>query len=119
MVTAGDSHMAALTSEGQVYAWGTYKDSNGYIDPNAKPESSPRKIDTVPVLVPNLPSIKHLASGGDHVLAYATLSLSSHSLHSIAPSLFTHLLPSFSLSRTVSPRTAMTSMAGDAARRAN
>ena len=102
MVTAGDSHMAALTSEGQVYAWGTYKDSNGYIDPNAKPESSPRKIDTVPVLVPNLPSIKHLASGGDHVLAYASpLSLFPHT-HSIAPSLFTHPSPLlFSLMHSV------------------
>ena len=69
MASAGDSHMTALTSEGQVYAWGTYKDSNGYIDPDAKPESQPRKIDATPTLVRNLPKIKCIASGGDHVLA--------------------------------------------------
>ena len=70
MITAGDSHMAALTSEGQVYAWGTYKDSNGYIDPDAKPEhGEARKIAKTPQLVPNLPKMRHIASGGDHVLA--------------------------------------------------
>ena len=55
---------------GQVFAWGTYKDSNGYIDPDAKPEhGDARKIAKTPTLVPNLPTIKHVASGGDHVLA--------------------------------------------------
>lgn len=72
LATAGDSHMTALTSEGQVFAWGTYKDSNGYIDPAAKPESEPRQICKEPTLVEGLPSIKHLASGGDHVLALAS-----------------------------------------------
>ena len=30
-LSCGDSHMAALTSDGKVYTWGTYKDANGYI----------------------------------------------------------------------------------------
>eukprot|EP00900_Chrysochromulina_parva_P021642 jgi/Chrpa1/4110/Chrysochromulina_OHIO_Genome00003228-RA len=80
-ITAGDSHMAALTEDGQVYSWGTYKDSNGYIgySPEAirKPEGEgypgelPWKAPT-PTLVPNLPSIKALASGADHTLAIST-----------------------------------------------
>lgn len=70
MVTAGDSHTIALTASGQVYSWGTYKDSNGYIDPEAKPEKGDaRRINKVPTLVGNLPTVKHIASGGDHVLA--------------------------------------------------
>ena len=30
-ISAGDSHMAAVTSDGLAFGWGTYKDSNGYI----------------------------------------------------------------------------------------
>ena len=31
MVTAGDSHTAALTQSGAVWAWGTFRDSSGPI----------------------------------------------------------------------------------------
>ena len=72
MITAGDSHMVALTATGEVFAWGTYKDSNGYMDPGAKPENGDaRRIDAVPKRVAGLPTVRHIASGGDHVLACA------------------------------------------------
>ena len=79
---AGDSHMACLTSEGQVFSWGTYKDSNGYIgySPEAganKPpgEGYPGQIPwkaPTPTLVPKLPAVKALASGADHTLAVSS-----------------------------------------------
>lgn len=31
MISAGDNHTAALTRDGRLFTWGTYKDSNGYI----------------------------------------------------------------------------------------
>ena len=30
-ITAGDSHTAALTEEGEVWLWGTFRDSSGPI----------------------------------------------------------------------------------------
>ena len=57
---AGDSHMVTLTSEGQVYSWGTYKDSNGYIGYAPGKEKA-----STPTLVPNLPTIKAIASGSN------------------------------------------------------
>ena len=29
MISAGDSHSAALTEDGRVFAWGTFRDSSG------------------------------------------------------------------------------------------
>ncbi len=63
IVSAGDSHMAALTSEGQIFSWGTYKDSNGYIGHSASAQKA-----ATPTLVPNLPTMRHVASGADHTL---------------------------------------------------
>ena len=62
-VTAGDSHTSALTSEGQVYSWGAYKDSNGHIGYSASKDKA-----AAPTLVPNLPTVKTIASGTDHTL---------------------------------------------------
>ena len=62
-ISAGDSHMAALTSEGQVFSWGTYKDSNGYIGWDAE-----RQKAASPMLVPGLPAMRYIASGTDHTL---------------------------------------------------
>ena len=75
LVTAGDSHMAALTSEGQIYSWGTYKDSNGYIMHGYKDKegalSEKARDRARPSLVPNLPKMRYVASGADHTLGLA------------------------------------------------
>lgn len=64
LISAGDSHMAALCSSGRVYSWGTYKDSNGYIG------YSPQLLKaSEPTLVSGLPEIETLACGADHTIA--------------------------------------------------
>ena len=65
-ITAGDSHMVALAQSGEVYSWGTYKDSNGYIGYSAATMKA-----ATPTLVPNLPKCSSIASGADHTLAVA------------------------------------------------
>ncbi|KAK9820428.1 hypothetical protein WJX72_010230 [[Myrmecia] bisecta] len=67
-VSAGDSHTAALTNQGYVYAWGTYRDSSGVY--GFTPDT---KIAVLPTLVysPVTPAdrIVKIASGADHVVA--------------------------------------------------
>ncbi|PWY92378.1 Ran exchange factor Prp20/Pim1 [Aspergillus heteromorphus CBS 117.55] len=63
-LTATDSATFALTQEGQVYGWGTFRGSNGVI--GFSPDT---KIQTKPVLVPGLEKITYLAAGSQHVLA--------------------------------------------------
>jgi len=62
MLSAGDSHTAALTEDGEVWAWGTFRDSSGAIGLVA-----PMQIERAPVRV--LPSVRvtKLASGSDHL----------------------------------------------------
>lgn len=64
-VSGGDSHSAALTTEGTVYAWGTYRDMSGQVGlrPDGK-KSSPMEI----LRVSNDKVIK-IASGNDHTVA--------------------------------------------------
>ena len=48
MIDCGDCHTAALSSDGRVYTFGTYKDSNGYIGFNVdgvKKQLEPREVD--------------------------------------------------------------------------
>ncbi len=70
-VSSGDCHTAMLTSDGRVFACGTYKNSNGYIGFRPGQEKEP-----VPALVPGLPSHKlkgkravQIASGVNHTAA--------------------------------------------------
>ncbi|OJZ89534.1 hypothetical protein ASPFODRAFT_42787 [Aspergillus luchuensis CBS 106.47] len=63
-ITATDSATFALTQEGRVYGWGTFRGSNGVI--GFSPET---KIQRQPVLVPGLEKVTQLASGAQHVLA--------------------------------------------------
>jgi regulator of chromosome condensation len=46
MISAGDNHTAALTRDGRVFTWGTYKDSNGYIGyaPGIDKAAEPRQV---------------------------------------------------------------------------
>ncbi|KAL1955386.1 hypothetical protein VTO42DRAFT_8606 [Malbranchea cinnamomea] len=63
-VAAADSSSFALTDDGFVYGWGTFRSNDGILgfDPD-------HLIQTTPVLIPGLKKIKHIACGDNHVLA--------------------------------------------------
>ncbi|XP_027720536.1 regulator of chromosome condensation isoform X2 [Vombatus ursinus] len=62
-VSAGDSHTAALTEDGRVFLWGSFRDNNGVIG-----LLEPMKKSMVPVQVQlEVPVIK-VASGNDHLV---------------------------------------------------
>ena len=63
MLSAGDSHTAALTEDGKVWAWGTFRDSSGPIGlvENGKLEKSPvRVLEGI--------EITKICSGSDHLV---------------------------------------------------
>ncbi|KAJ8372505.1 hypothetical protein AAFF_G00282120 [Aldrovandia affinis] len=62
-VSAGDSHTAALTEEGVVYVWGSFRDNNGVIG-----LLEPMKKCTVPVQLPIDEPVVKIASGNDHLV---------------------------------------------------
>jgi len=68
MISAGDSHMAALGVGGEVFSWGTYKDSNGYIGytKELKKAGEPQQVSTLKGR-----PMKWVASGADHTIAVA------------------------------------------------
>ncbi|CAH2221737.1 regulator of chromosome condensation isoform X2 [Pelobates cultripes] len=62
-VSAGDSHTAALTEDGRVFIFGSFRDNNGVIG-----LLEPMKKSNVPIHVEiNVPVIK-IASGNDHLV---------------------------------------------------
>ncbi|KAL2832373.1 regulator of chromosome condensation 1/beta-lactamase-inhibitor protein II [Aspergillus cavernicola] len=63
-VAAGDSSSFALTNEGFVYGWGTFRSNDGILG-----FDSNTRVQTVPTLLPALKKIKHLVCGDNHVLA--------------------------------------------------
>lgn len=63
-VVAGDSATFALTQDGRVYGWGTFRSNDGILGFNATV-----KVQMRPVLVPELKNITKLAAGANHVLA--------------------------------------------------
>ncbi|KAL4758429.1 regulator of chromosome condensation 1/beta-lactamase-inhibitor protein II [Aspergillus foveolatus] len=63
-VAAGDSSSFALTDDGQVYGWGTFRSNDGILGFDAN-----TKVQTTPKLLPDLKKIKHLVCGDNHVLA--------------------------------------------------
>ncbi len=67
-LSAGDSHTAALTERGAVWAWGTFRDASGVM--GFAPHS---RIQLTPALVyapaTNAARVVRLASGADHVAA--------------------------------------------------
>lgn len=63
-ICGGLCHSAALTSAGQVYIWGTFKDSGGRFGLLHGIEYA-----NEPVLVENLPTVKKIVSGENHILA--------------------------------------------------
>jgi len=62
-VSAGDSHTAALTEDGTVYMWGSFRDNNGVIG-----LLEPMKTSTVPLKVPMTEPVVKIASGNDHLI---------------------------------------------------
>ncbi|EEQ29993.1 hypothetical protein McanMca71_006203 [Microsporum canis] len=63
-VAAGDSSSFALTDDGLVYGWGTFRGNEGIIGFDAD-----TKIQATPKLIPGLKKITHLACGDNHTLA--------------------------------------------------
>merc|ERR1719318_381484 len=63
MLSAGDSHTAALTEEGNVWAWGTFRDSSG---PIGLVESM--RLEKKPVRILEGVEIKKVCSGSDHLV---------------------------------------------------
>lgn len=63
-VACGDSVTCALTEDGQVYAWGTFRSSDGLLG-----FSKNVSIASEPVLVPQLHGVCQVVAGTDHVLA--------------------------------------------------
>eukprot|EP00057_Strongylocentrotus_purpuratus_P000914 XP_001186731.2 PREDICTED: regulator of chromosome condensation [Strongylocentrotus purpuratus] len=59
--TAGDSHTAALTDEGKVYAWGTFRDGNGPVGLTVE------GMKKTPYLIPLDETVVQIASGNDHL----------------------------------------------------
>ncbi|XP_040021975.1 regulator of chromosome condensation [Gasterosteus aculeatus] len=62
-VSAGDSHTAALTEDGTVYVWGSFRDNSGVIG-----LLEPMKTCTTPVKVPMTEPVVKIASGNDHLV---------------------------------------------------
>ena len=63
MLSAGDSHTAALTENGNVWAWGTFRDSSGPIG-----LIIPEQIEKKPVEVLKGKAIIKICSGTDHLV---------------------------------------------------
>lgn len=66
-VVACDSATFALTEDGRVYGWGTFRSSDGILG-----FSETVKVQSTPSLLPLLKGIKSLAAGSNHVLALDT-----------------------------------------------
>jgi len=63
MISAGDSHTAALTEDGKVFAWGTFRDSSGPIGLTLD------GIQKTPIRFFSDIFVKKISSGSDHLIA--------------------------------------------------
>jgi len=63
-VVASDSATFALTEDGRVYGWGTFRSSDGILGFTEK-----IKVQQTPMLLPTLKNIKGLSAGSNHILA--------------------------------------------------
>ncbi|KAG9718909.1 RCC1/BLIP-II protein, partial [Aureobasidium melanogenum] len=63
-VAAGDSTSFALTDDGQVWGWGTFRSNEGIFGFTADV-----LVQRTPMLIPGLKKIKHISCGANHVLA--------------------------------------------------
>ena len=67
-VSAGDSHTAALTEDGQVYSWGCFRDANGPIGltPDLRKSDIPKRVID---LSSKFGRVLKVSSGNDHAAA--------------------------------------------------
>lgn len=65
-ITAGDSHCAALSETGLVYAWGTFRDGSGVVGMECS-----QTIAKTPMKFTLPEKIKKISSGGDHLVFLA------------------------------------------------
>ena len=63
-VVASDSASFALTEDGRVYGWGTFRSSDGILG-----FTESIQVQSTPMLLPSLKNIKALAAGSNHILA--------------------------------------------------
>ncbi|KAK2673837.1 Regulator of chromosome condensation, RCC1 [Fusarium oxysporum f. sp. vasinfectum] len=63
-VVASDSASFALTEDGRVYGWGTFRSSDGILG-----FSETIKVQSTPLMIRDLKNIKALAAGSNHILA--------------------------------------------------
>ncbi|CAG8948375.1 unnamed protein product [Penicillium salamii] len=63
-VIAADSSSFALTDDGLVYGWGTFRSNDGILGFDAN-----NLVQKTPLLISSLKKIKHLACGANHILA--------------------------------------------------
>ncbi|MCJ1468821.1 hypothetical protein MMC07_007451 [Pseudocyphellaria aurata] len=63
-LACGDSSTFALTDDGDVYGWGTFRGNDGILG-----FTKEVKIQETPAKLPNLQKIKQIACGANHVLA--------------------------------------------------
>ncbi|KAL8801300.1 MAG: hypothetical protein Q9182_004565 [Xanthomendoza sp. 2 TL-2023] len=63
-LSAGDSHTLALTDDGRVFGWGTFRSNEGILGFNKD-----TLVQSTPVLLPKLSKIADIASGSNHALA--------------------------------------------------
>ncbi|KAL8912767.1 MAG: hypothetical protein Q9171_002306 [Xanthocarpia ochracea] len=63
-LSAGDSHTLALTDDGNVFGWGTFRSNEGILG-----FSKDTLVQPTPVLLPKLSKIVDIASGNNHALA--------------------------------------------------
>ncbi|KAK5995348.1 Protein pim1 [Cladobotryum mycophilum] len=63
-LAASDSASFALTEDGRVYGWGTFRSSDGILG-----FTENIKVQTKPMLLPNLKNIKSISTGANHILA--------------------------------------------------
>jgi len=63
-ISAGDSHTAALLADGRVFAWGSFRDSNG----NMGFLSKPTVVQDKPVQVLAQTLVSKIASGNNHLV---------------------------------------------------
>lgn len=68
-VVASDSATFALTEDGRVYGWGTFRASDGILGFFQDKEN---KTEPLPQFIPDLKKIRSLAAGANHILALDT-----------------------------------------------
>ena len=74
-IECGDSNTVALTSDGDVYSWGTYRDGNGPLGFDYK-STDKRHQQVEPLLIPNLRKqhgeVDQIANGANHTCVLTT-----------------------------------------------